>query len=358
MVADFVHEAPATRVLFGVGARARLEEELARLGIGRALVVAGRHDEAMVDEVTASVAARVVGRFAEVAMHVPAEVARAASDLAVDLRADGLVAVGGGSAVGSAKAIVLETGLPIVALPTTYAGSEMTPIWGLTEGGRKTTGRDPRVLPRTVVYDPELTVSLPVALSAASGLNALAHLVEGLYAAAASPLTMLVAEEGVRALASGLPAVVADPGGLAGRAEALYGAWLAGTVLGSSRMGVHHTICHVLGGTWQLPHAETHSAVLPYATAYNAAAAPEAMGRVLRALQAAGRPARSAPAGVWDLAHDLGAPTSLAQFGWTPASVAEAAQRVVDAAPPNPHPLDPGSVAELLLAALEGSRPA
>ncbi len=358
MVGDFVHDAPASRVLFGMGARARLADELARLEVGRALVVAGRHDEAMVEEVTAPVSARVVGRFADVAMHVPVAVARAASQLAVELGADGLVAIGGGSAVGSAKAIALETGLPIVALPTTYAGSEMTPIWGLTEDGRKTTGRDPRVLPRSVLYDPELTLSLPVGMSAASGMNALAHLVEGLYAPHVSPLTMLAAEEGVRALAAGLPAVVADPADPAGRSEALYGAWLAGSVLGSCRMGVHHTICHVLGGTWDLPHAETHSAVLSHATAHNAGAAPEAMGRVCRALETAGRAPHSAAAGLWQLAHDLGAPTSLGALGWSAESVTEAAQRVVEAAPVNPRPLEEAGVTELLLAALDGRRPA
>lgn len=356
-VRDFVHEAPAGRVLFGAGSRARLADELARLGVTRALVVAGRHDPAMVEEVTAPVADRVVGRFADVAMHVPVAVARAASELAAEVGADGLVAIGGGSAVGSAKAIALETGLPIVALPTTYAGSEMTPIWGLTEAGRKRTGRDPRVLPRTVVYDPELTLSLPVALSAASGMNALAHVVEGLYAPDVSPLTMLAAEEGVRALAAGLPAVVADPTALGGRSDALYGAWLAGSVLGGSRMGIHHSVCHVLGGTWQLPHAETHSAVLSHATAFNAEAAPEAMARVSRALEAAGRPATSAAAGLWDLAHDLGSPTSLGSLGWSAESVAEAARHVVEAAPVNPRPLDQAGLEHLLDAALVGARP-
>jgi maleylacetate reductase len=315
------------------------------------------HDPASVDEVTAPIGSSVVGRFSGVAMHVPVDVARTASALARETEADGLVAVGGGSSIGTAKAIALETGLPILALPTTYAGSEMTPIWGLTRDGRKTTGRDPGVLPRTVIYDPELTLSLPADLSAASGMNALAHLVEALYAPSVSPLLALTAEEGVRALAGSLPAVVADPSDLGARADALYGAWLAGSVLGATRMGVHHTICHVLGGRWSLPHAATHSAVLGYATSYNAEAAPEAMERLVGALAAAGRSADSAASGVWELARDLGAPTSLAPLGWSGESVPEAARLVVAADPVNPRVVDLAGVTGLLEAALAGERP-
>ncbi|MCU1610104.1 MAG: Maleylacetate reductase [Pseudonocardiales bacterium] len=236
--------------------------------------------------------------------------------------------------------------------PTTYAGSEMTPIWGVTDGGRKTTGRDPTVLPATVVYDPALTTSLPADISAASGMNALAHLVEGLYAPDASPVTAVLAEEGIRALADALPRVVVAPGDLDARACALYGAWLAGWVLGTAGMGLHHKICHVLGGAYNLPHAGTHSAVLPFVTAYNAPAAPAAMVRAARALGAQD-PARA----LWKLAERIGAPTSLAQVGLDSGRIPEAARLVVETSPVNPRPVDRAAVDELLRAAYVGRLP-
>ncbi len=274
---EFVHDTPASRVVFGVGSRRRVSAEVDHLGATRVLLVAGSHEQTYADDLAADLGERLAGRFTDIAMHVPVEVARAAAAAAAEVDADCLLALGGGSAIGTAKAVARESGLPIVAVPTTYAGSEMTPIWGLTESGRKTTGRDLRVLPAAVVYDPELTLSLPADLSAASGMNALAHLVEALYAPAVSPVVLLAAEEGVTALARALPGVVADPTDITARSEAMYGAWLAGWALGVCGMGVHHKICHALGGTWNLPHAQTHSAVLAYATAFNADAAPDAM---------------------------------------------------------------------------------
>lgn len=354
---DFVHEASPTRVLFAVGARRLIGAELDRLAVRRVLVVHGRHERTVVDEAGPDLRGRVAGRFSDIAMHVPAETARAALDAARACRADGVLAVGGGSTVGAAKAVALETGLPILAVPTTYAGSEMTSIWGLTRDGRKTTGRDPRVQPRTVVYDPELTVSLPAAVSAASGMNALAHLVEALYSPALSPITALAAQEGVTALARGLPAVVGDGRDLEARRDALYGAWLAGWALGVTTMGVHHRICHVLGGGWDLPHAPTHAAVLPQATAFNAAAAPDAMARIERALVEAGRPPSTAAGGLWDLARAIGAPTSLADVGLPADAVGEAARLVVDSRPTNPRPVDASGVRGLLERAWAGDRP-
>jgi maleylacetate reductase len=233
----------------------------------------------------------------------------------------------------------------------------MTTIWGLTENGRKTTGRDAAVMPKTVVYDPELTLTLPADLSAASGMNALAHLVEGLYAPSVSPVLAAQAEEGVRALAHALPRVAADPADLEARGDALYGAWLAGWILGTCGMGVHHKICHTLGGSYDLPHAPSHSAVIAYATQYNQDSAPEAMRAVVRAFAAAGRPASSAASAVWELARDIGAPTSLQSIGFDAASIDEAAAIVVAGAPTNPRPVDLDGVRSLLSAAYEGSAP-
>lgn len=354
MRAPFVHDVPASRVVFGCGSLGQVGAEVDRLGAERVLLVASsRHGEAL----EAQLEGRIAGRFSDVVMHVPVEVAQRAAAEARAAGADLLVAVGGGSAVGTAKAVARETGLPILAVPTTYAGSEMTPIWGLTENGRKTTGRDPAVLPRTVVYDPELTTSMPAALSAASGMNALAHLVEGLYAPSVSPLLAAQAVEGVRALASALPRVVADPADLDARSDALYGAWLAGWILGTCGMGVHHKVCHTLGGTYDLPHAPAHSAVLAYATQFNQDHAPEAMAAMVGAFAAAGRPAHDAPSAVWQLASDLGAPVSLRSLGFDEARIPEAAAIVVDGRPVNPRPVDVHGVRALLAAAHAGALP-
>ena len=350
---DFVHAAAATRVVFGAGALTRVPAEADHLGGDRVLLIRDGAAKAYADELAEGLGDRLVARIDEVVQHVPVEVAAAAAAQARHANVDLVISLGGGSATGLAKAVAKETGLPILAVPTTYAGSEMTPIWGLTEGARKTTGRDPRVLPRTVVYDPVLTVGVPVGVSAASGMNALAHCVEALYAPAASPVTSVLAEEGMRALADALPRVVANPGDLDARGDALYGAWLAGWVLGTAGMGVHHKVCHVLGGAYDLPHGETHSAVLPYATAFNAPYAPEAMARAARALDAA------EPAGaLWDLAATIGAPTSLAAVGFRREAAGEVAEIVAAAAPENPRPIDREGIRALLLAAYDGTRPA
>jgi maleylacetate reductase len=331
-----------------------VRDEVNRLSAERVLVIATRamkaHADVLVDMLGSAGSARIDG----VTQHVPAELAKDAATTAgnaggVDL----LVSIGGGSATGLAKAIARDTGLPIVAIPTTYAGSEMTPIWGLTEGGRKTTGRDARVQPRVVVYDPELTLSLPAPVSAASGVNALAHCAEGLYAADASPVTEILAAEGIRVLASSLPRVVQRPDDLPARSAALYGAWLAGSTLGTVRMGVHHTICHVLGGTFGLPHAGTHSAVLPHAVSYNALAAPEPMTMLARCLST------NDPAGtLWDLADSIGAPTALGDLGFHREDAAAAAALVIEANPVNPRPVIKEEVEQLLLHAHDGTRPA
>ncbi len=357
MVDAFIHDVPAARVVFENGAIALVGDELARLGASRALLIAGGPEAAYADRIATDLGDRVVGRFSDVVMHVPVEVAARARALAAEVQADALIAVGGGSSTGMAKAVAKETGLPILAVPTTYAGSEMTSIWGLTEGNRKTTGRDIRVLPRTVVYDPELTVSLPPDITAASGMNAIAHLVEGLYAPGVSPISFLQAEEGIRALADGLPRVIDDPGDLAARGDALYGAWLAGWTLGTTGMGVHHKICHTLGGTYNLPHAPSHSAVIAYATAFNAEHAPAAMAAIVRALNAGGIPCTDAAQGIWDLATRIGAPTSLAALGFENASIDEAAGIVAQARPLNPRPVDVDGVRGVLAAAIAGARP-
>jgi maleylacetate reductase len=342
------------RVVFGPGSITRLPDEVAALGLTRVLVLCSPEQEATGQQVAAALGDRAVGVLAEARMHVPVEVARAARDRAVELGADGCVAVGGGSAVGLGKAVALEHGLPVIAVPTTYAGSEMTPVWGLTEAGVKRTGRDRRVLPVSVVYDPELTTTLPVAMTVTSGINALAHAVEGLYAPDATPVVSLMAADGARALLGALPRLVADPADLDARGDAQYGAWLCGAVLGATTMSLHHKLCHALGGTLDLPHAPTHTVVLPHVLAFNAPAAPEAAAAVSAALGGAQDPARA----LWDLVGALGAPRSLAELGMAEDDVERIADQVLAAPYGNPREVTREGLVALLHRARVGEPPA
>jgi alcohol dehydrogenase class IV len=228
----------------------------------------------------------------------------------------------------------------------------MTPIYGLTEGGAKKTGRDVRVLPKSVIYDPALTLNLPPAVSGPSGMNAIAHCVEALYAENANPVISLLAEQGIAALARGLPVVVRRPGDIDARGQALYGAWLAGIALGSVGMALHHKLCHTLGGGFNLPHAETHTVVLPHAVAYNAAAAPEAMARIARALGAT-----DAAIALFDLAASLGAKTALRDIGMDEADLDKAAEIASRDPYHNPRPLTQATIRALLDDAYHGRRP-
>src|SRR5947209_11522551 len=342
------------RVVFGAGVLAKLPDEVAALGLSRVLVLCSPEQEDTGRTVAAALGERAAGVLPEARMHVPVEVAARARDLARELGADGCVAVGGGSAVGLGKAIALEFGLPVIAVPTTYAGSEMTPVWGLTEGGAKRTGRDLRVLPKSVVYDAELTLTLPAQLSATSGMNAIAHAVEGLYAPDATPIISLMAEEGARALSAALPRVVADGTDLEARGEAQYGAWLCGAVLAATTMSLHHKLCHTLGGTLDLPHAQTHTVVLPHALAYNQPAAPDAVAALSRALGGVDDPARE----LWELAGRLGAPRSLAELGMKGEDIPRIAELAVANPYANPRPVTRDGVEALLRAAWAGEAPA
>jgi alcohol dehydrogenase class IV len=351
---NFIYEALPSRVVFGVGCLDKLAEEAERLNVARALVLSTPEQADTARGVAGRLGTRAAGIFSNAVMHVPAEIANAATEKARNLQADCAVAAGGGSTTGLAKAIALSTGLPIIAIPTSYAGSEMTPIWGLTEAGVKKTGRDARVLPRIVLYDPSLTVSMPPLLSATSGINSIAHCVEALYAKDTNPIISLLAEEGIRAMSSSLPRVVKEPGDLDARSQALYGAWLGGVALGAVGMALHHKLCHALGGTFNLPHAETHTVILPHACAYNASAAPDAMGRVARALD---RESAAAAAGLYDLAASLGAPVSLRGLGLRESDLDKAADLAVQNPYYNPRPIDRASIRRLLQNAFDGCRP-
>lgn len=349
---NFIYQARPARVIFGAGSLEHLEREVLELGARRAIVLCTPEQRDLAERIIERLGARAAGLYDRATMHVPIEIARDAQALARSCAADCAVAIGGGSTIGLGKAIALESSLPILAIPTTYAGSEMTPIYGLTEGGLKRTGNDARVLPKTVIYDPALTVTLPVELSVTSGLNAIAHAAEGLYANNANPVMSLVAEEGIRALARGLPGVRRDPADLDARGDALYGAWLCGMVLGNVGMALHHKLCHTLGGSFDLPHAPTHTVVLPHALAYNAAHAPDAMQRIARAIGT-----NDAARGLYALARDNGAPVSLKAIGMREADLDRAAD--LAAANPywNPRPVERDGLRALLQDAFDGNLP-
>lgn len=349
---NFRYTAQPARIVFGAGSLAQLPGEIDALGAQKTLVLSTPEQRALAERVADLLGARAAGVFDRAVMHVPIETARAAREVARQLGADCAVAVGGGSTTGLGKAIALDSGLPILAIPTTYAGSEVTPIHGLTEAGLKKTGRDPRVLPRTVIYDPELTLSLPVPLSITSGLNAIAHAAEGLYAADGNPVMDLMAEEGIAALGRALPAIRRNPADIEARGDALYGAWLCGTVLGHVGMALHHKLCHTLGGSFNLPHAETHTIVLPHALAYNAAQAPQAMARIARALGGA-----SAAQAAYDLAKNNGAAVALQDIGMRQADLDRACDLALQNQYPNPRALERAAIRQLLQHAFDGTRP-
>lgn len=351
---NFVYTAHSTRVVFGVDVWSTLRNEVALLSARKVFVVSTPGQRALAERALTVLGEQGAGLYDHAVMHVPAATVHDARNVAHTVATDCVVAIGGGSTIGLAKAMALECGLPIVAVPTTYAGSEMTPIYGVTEDGKKHTGKDLRVLPRTVIYDPALSVGLPLDISVASGMNAIAHAAEGLYAQDGNPILSLMAEEGIRAMASGLRRLARRADDLDARSDCLYGAWLCGTVLGSAGMALHHKLCHTLGGSFNLPHAQTHAVLLPHVLAYNAAAAPEAMQRISRAL---GRAGESAASAVYDLAHALHAPTTLEDIGMRASDLERATALAVSRPYWNPRPIAADGIRTLLQSAFDGRRP-
>lgn len=352
MTAPFVYNSLPQRVVFGAGSLVRVREEAEALGAKRALVLCTPQQTGQAEEVARLLGGLSAGIHDGAVMHVPVEAADRAVAVARERGADICIAVGGGSTIGLGKAIALRDGLAILAVPTTYAGSEMTPIWGMTEAGLKTTGRDVRVLPKTVIYDPELTYGLPSVISGPSGMNAIAHAIEALYSETANPVVSLMAEESIRALGRALPVVVAEPENAGARGDALYGAWLAGSCLGCVGMALHHKLCHTLGGSFNLPHAEVHTIVIPYAAAYNEPAVPEALGKVARALGTV-----RASDGLHDLARSIGAKTALRDIGMKREDLDKAADIATRNPYFNPRKVTRDGIRDLLEQAWHGERP-
>jgi maleylacetate reductase len=348
----FVYNAHPARVIFGSGTLSRLPAEVERLGLERALVLATPQQEAAARELASRLGRRSAGVYANATMHTPVSVTEDALRVVAEQRVDGLVAVGGGSTTGLAKAIALRTDLPQIIAPTTYAGSEMTPILGETRDGQKVTQSSPKVLPEVVIYDVDLTLSLPPAISGTSGINAIAHAVEALYAQDRNPLISIIAKEAIRALASALQVVVERPSDRQARSDALYGAWLCGTCLGAVGMALHHKLCHTLGGSFDLPHAETHTAVLPHALAYNAPSIPEIMKQLADVLGT-----DDAARGLYELAGRVGAQRALKDLGMPESGIDLATDRALANPYWNPRPLERGAVRDLIARAYAGDPP-
>lgn len=350
---SFVYNGQPARVIFGSGTLALLPAEVDRLGLKRVLVLATPPQAGDAEKLSALLGASSVGVYSRATMHTPVDVTEDAMRVVADKKVDGLIAVGGGSTTGLAKAIALRTDLPQIVAPTTYAGSEMTPILGETKDGQKVTQSSPKILPEVVIYDVDLTLTLPVGMSGTSGMNAIAHAIEALYAKERNPVVSLMALEAIRALARSLPLIHDDPSDRAARSDALYGAWLCGICLGSVGMALHHKLCHTLGGSFDLPHAETHTVVLPHALAYNAPAIPEVIEK-LRDVLGHQDPAVA----LFELAGRIGAPRSLREIGMPEHGVGVAAERALANPYWNPQPLERDGIRALIARAFAGDAPA
>lgn len=337
------------RVRFGAGVRHEIGAEMKALGFSSALVMTTSEQADQGEAIRAELGDLALGLFAGAVMHTPVEATEQA--LAKASGADCLVAIGGGSTIGLSKAIALRTDLPQIVLPTTYAGSEATPVLGQTENGVKETLRSPKVQPEVILYDPELVAMLPAAMTVTSGLNAIAHAVEALYARDRNPLSDQLALGGIRAFVTGLPGVVAAPGDLDAREQTLFGSWLCGTVLAQVGMALHHKLCHTLGGRFNLPHAETHAILLPHTAAYNEVAASAALAPLAELLGG------SVGNGLYDFAATLGAPQALKDLGVVETDLDEAAELAVTNPYWNPRPIEKVAIRALLQGAWEGSRP-
>lgn len=349
---DFTYVALPARVVFGNGTLAALPAELARLGIARPLIVTTQGQEKAGTDLMTGLDNAAAGVFSGALMHTPAPVTQDALRVFKASQADGVIALGGGSTIGLSKAIALHTNAPQIAIPTTYAGSEMTPILGQTDAGRKVTQSTLRVLPETVIYDVELTLSLPKLMSVTSGLNAVAHAIEAMYSQSANPMLDLAALEGVRALTSALPRICEHPEDVDARSDALYGAWTCATCLGLGGVALHHKLCHVIGGGFDLPHAQTHAIVLPHALGYNAPTIPNVMRQLEVVMES-----NDVPGTLFDIAHNAGAPTALRDLGMPENGIITVVEQTLANPYPNPRALEREALHALLQSAWSGERP-
>jgi len=347
----FIFLGISSRVIFGAGTIEQTATEVKRLERGRALVLSTPHQADQAQALADRLGPLAVGVFAQAEMHTPTDVTALAVDAYRTTGADCVIAIGGGSTIGLGKAIATRTGADQVVIPTTYAGSEMTDILGETDQGQKTTRRDPSIRPETVIYDVDLTMTLPPAMTVTSALNAIAHGVEGLYAPDANPILSMMAVSAMRAFKQGLPRVIANPEDRHARAEVLYGAWLCSTVLGHITMALHHKLAHVLGGSFGTPHAQTHAILLPHTAGFNAPAAAEVLAPVAEVFGG------TVGGGLWDFAKATGAPMRLSELGLTEADLDRAADIALRNPYDNPRSFDTSDIRRLQQDAFDGERP-
>ena len=352
MQSSFEVQINPAKIIFEDGAIKKTAKAVQDLGCSKALVLSTPHQADQANSLGELIGDLCAGTYTNATMHTPTDVTAEALGVVESTGADCTIAIGGGSTTGLGKALAFRTDAPQIVIPTTYAGSEVTPILGQTEDGVKTTVSDAKILPEVVIYDPELTYGLPVAMSVTSALNALAHAAEALYAQNRNPITSLQAREGIEALIRALPEITDNPASPSGRRNALYGAWLCGTVLGSVGMALHHKLCHTLGGTFDLPHAETHAIILPHAVAFNEVAVPDLLQPISDTL---GSP--SAGAGLYDYAKKISAPTALKDLGMPEDGIDHAADLAVSNPYWNPRAFERSQVRRIIENAYHGRSP-
>jgi alcohol dehydrogenase class IV len=382
-VTRFEYTHPAQQVVFGIEAVARLGDFSERYHWQRLLLCASGSSQRSghVARIQAALGARLVATYDRVQPHVPDFQVTEVLALAEANEIDAIVGLGGGSPIGMAKAIsfALEAKrvkssrtplpadqplVPVIAVPTTYAGSEMTPVYGVTQHdngtARKVTVTDPRVTPKLAMYDPQLTVPLPPELTASTGINALAHCIEAVYSITRNPLSTAAALSGARDIAQALPRCYAQGDDLEARTQMLVGSYLAGTALSNVTMGLHHGICHILGGTAGVAHGIANSIMLPYVMRFNLdttapelAAIGEAMG-LARNGRSDSTVAEEAAQRVYDLVREMKLPQQLRLVGVSENDLPRLAQLAMASRTikNNPKPIaDPAQIEALLRAA-------
>lgn len=351
MSSAFIYQSLPAKIIFGSGAISTLTAELEQLGCSKALVLSTPEQQAAAQHLVQQLGSLCVGLFAQATMHTPVEITALALQAYESCQADCVISLGGGSTIGLGKAIAYRVNTTHIAVPTTYAGSEVTPILGQTENKQKTTLRHPRILPSVVIYDPDLSLNLPIEMSITSGLNAMAHAIEALYAQDRNPVSTAMALQGIQALVSALPALIKEPNQAQARSDALLGAWLCGTVLGTVGMSLHHKLCHTLGGSFNLPHAQTHAVLLPHSLAYNASAAAPQLQPLQNLLGA------DIALSLHQLAQSLGAPLTLKELGLNESDLDQAAQIATQNPYWSPRPLEQHAIRAMLQRAWAGSAP-
>jgi maleylacetate reductase len=350
MISKFAYRSDPVRIVFGAGTVTALRTETEFHKISRLLVLCSHSRADFARRVTESIADRRIGFCDTAGQTMPRE---AFDNILADIKrhdADGFVVVGGGSPIGLAKAAAATTGLPYIAIVTTYSGSEMAARWYIGVAGDRVNGESATALPATAIYDPELTLELPARVSAASGMNAMAHAVESLYGIDTNPVVQTMAEEAIRRLGSSLPCIVKNPRDLVARTDALYGAWLAANF--RAAVGLEHAIAQRVRQWFNLDHAHTHAVAVPYATGFNAAAATEAMARIRRALDV-----EDAARGLYDLNVRLGLPTGLKDLGLAEKDLGNAVEVVSAVKITHPRPVSKADLENVIAQAFAGAPP-